>query len=90
MGGSTVVAGVSAAWVGLVAGVSAAWVGLVAGVSAAWVGLVAGVSAAWVGLSLQYAQSEEGKCRAWIRLAVNECSLESYIGVLCSDASLLG
>ena len=50
MGGSTVVAGVSAAWVGLVAGVSAAWVGLVAGVSAAWVGLVAGVSAAWVGL----------------------------------------
>ena len=40
--------------------------------------------------SLQYAQTENGKCRAWVRLAVNECSLESYIHVLCQDGSLLG
>ena len=39
--------------------------------------------------SLQYAQSEGGKCRAWIRLAVNECSLESYIHILCQDTKLL-
>ena len=30
-----------------------------------------------------------GRCRAWIRLAVNECALENYIGVLCQDESLL-
>lgn len=30
-----------------------------------------------------------GRCRAWIRLAVNECALENYIGVLCQDDSLL-
>lgn len=40
--------------------------------------------------SLQYAQSDSGRCRAWIRLAVNECSLESYISVLCQDSVLLG
>ena len=39
--------------------------------------------------SLQYAQTSSGKCRAWIRLAVNECSLESYITVLTQDAKLL-
>lgn len=39
--------------------------------------------------SLQYAQTEGGKCRAWIRLAVNECSLESYIHILCHDSKLL-
>lgn len=39
--------------------------------------------------SLQYAQSDSGRCRAWIRLAVNECSLESYISVLCQDDTLL-
>ena len=72
MGGSTVVAGVSAAWVGLVAGVSAAWVGLVAGVSAAWVGLVAGVSAAWVGLvagvSAAWVGLVAGVSAAWVGL----------------------
>ena len=40
--------------------------------------------------SLQYAQSDNGRCRAWIRLAVNECSLESYISVICQDTALLG
>jgi len=39
--------------------------------------------------SLQHAQSEMGRCRAWIRLAVNECALENYINVLCQDESLL-
>lgn len=39
-------------------------------------------------IRLQYAVSEMGKCRAWIRMAVNECSLESYIGVICQDTSL--
>lgn len=39
--------------------------------------------------SLQHAHSEMGRCRAWIRLAVNECALENYIGVLCQDDSLL-
>ena len=39
--------------------------------------------------SLQYAQTSSGKCRAWIRLAVNECSLESYIIVLTQDSKLL-
>lgn len=39
--------------------------------------------------SLQYAQTSSGKSRAWIRLAVNECSLESYITVLTQDAKLL-
>lgn len=39
--------------------------------------------------SLQHAQTDNGRCRAWIRLAVNECSLESYINVLCQDNSLL-
>ena len=47
-------------------------------------------SLSYIFLSLQYAQSESGRCRAWIRLAVNECSLESYISVLHQDASLLG
>lgn len=40
-------------------------------------------------ISLQYAQSDNGRCRAWIRLAVNECSLESYINILCQDTQLL-
>ncbi|XP_065889788.1 pleckstrin homology domain-containing family M member 1-like [Dysidea avara] len=39
--------------------------------------------------NLQHAQSEMGRCRAWIRLAVNECALENYINVLCQDESLL-
>ena len=39
--------------------------------------------------SLQYAQMSSGKCHAWIRLAVNECSLESYITVLTPDSKLL-
>ena len=39
--------------------------------------------------SLQHAHSEMGRCRAWIRLAVNECALENYIGVLCQDNTLL-
>ena len=39
--------------------------------------------------SLQYAQTDIGRCRAWIRLAANECSLESYITVLCQDTQLL-
>ena len=38
--------------------------------------------------SLQYAVTGIGKCRAWIRMAVNESSLESYIGVICQDSSL--
>ena len=38
--------------------------------------------------SLQHAQTGTGKCRAWIRMAVNECSLESYIGVICQNSSL--
>ncbi|XP_019855820.1 PREDICTED: uncharacterized protein LOC105313847 isoform X2 [Amphimedon queenslandica] len=38
---------------------------------------------------LQYAQTDSGKCRAWIRLAVNECSLESYINVLTHDYQML-
>lgn len=40
-------------------------------------------------ISLQYAQSDNGRCRAWIRLAANECSLESYINILCQDTQLL-
>ena len=39
--------------------------------------------------SLQHAQSDSAKCRGWIRMAVNECSLESYINVICQDESLL-
>ncbi len=38
---------------------------------------------------LQYAQTDNGRCRAWIRLAVNECSLENYINVICHDSWLL-
>ncbi len=40
-------------------------------------------------LRLQYAQTDNGRCRAWIRLAVNECSLESYINVICQDSKIL-
>lgn len=38
--------------------------------------------------SLQHAHTGTGKCRAWIRMAVNESSLESYIGVICQNSSL--
>ena len=38
---------------------------------------------------LQHAKSESAKCRGWIRMAVNECSLESYINVICHDKTLL-
>ena len=40
--------------------------------------------------SLQHAQTDLGRGRAWIRLAVNECSLESYLTVLCQDGALSG
>ena len=39
--------------------------------------------------SLQHAHSEMGCFRAWIRLAVNECSLESYVNVLVQDTNLM-
>ncbi len=39
--------------------------------------------------SLQHVQSDSAKCRGWIRLAVNECSLASYITVLCQDSYIL-
>ena len=40
-------------------------------------------------LSLQHAQSDSAKCRGWIRMAVNDCLLESYINTICQDSTLL-
>eukprot|EP00117_Sycon_ciliatum_P037407 scpid45103/ scgid27993/ Differentially expressed in FDCP 8 homolog len=38
---------------------------------------------------LQHVTSSAGRCRAWLRLAANESSLQSYFLVLCNDKDLL-
>jgi hypothetical protein len=39
--------------------------------------------------SLDQAKSDLGRCRAWLRLAINENSLQSYITTILRDVSLL-
>ncbi len=39
--------------------------------------------------SLDQAKSDLGRCRAWLRLAINENSLQSYITTILNDVSLI-